>query len=278
LEEDLREFLDAVCRTEGGGLVILTSWFPFVDLSPFLEESFRQLELDRLTSDEGAEVLRRLGVKGTHSERREVSRRLEGHPLALRVFAGALAIQPHADSTRLWKAVFHQAHLKETDPLERRLKHLLTFYEKQMPAEQRMLLGIISLIRSPVPEATVFELACGLGRAKALFEGTGDLSLRHELRRLRADRFLTLEEEQVETGIGYSCHPVLRDHFREVLLRQDRSVATDAATLLTEQPSSEEVTSIDELESVLTAIELLIEAGDFVQADQLYVSRLNTGR
>jgi hypothetical protein len=83
LENDLREFLNRTCRSEHGGLVILTSRFPLAYLKPLLGNSVRLLELDHLTFNEGAELLRRLGVEGTQPERCEVSRHLQRVALIL---------------------------------------------------------------------------------------------------------------------------------------------------------------------------------------------------
>ena len=69
----------------------------------------------------------------------------------------------------------------------------------------------------------------------------------------------------------YSCHPVLRDHFRQVLLGRGREIAGEAAAvMLVGQPLSERPKSGREHEPVLAAIELLLEAGYFFQADGLY--------
>ena len=75
----------------------------------------------------------------------------------------------------------------------------------------------------------------------------------------------------------WSCHPVLHDHFRRTLLGWGTDLAATAAGLLTGEPSRERATSITQLQPVLTAIELLLDAGDFKGADQLYRDRLDNG-
>jgi hypothetical protein len=106
LDDDLRAFLDAACRLPHPGLVVLTSRFPFIDLTGFLGSSLRLLPLERLSASEGAELLARLDVKASNEDRQEISRRLDGHPLALRVFAATLARQAYGDPTRLLEVAF----------------------------------------------------------------------------------------------------------------------------------------------------------------------------
>jgi SIR2-like domain len=54
LDDELRTFLDAACRLPHPGLVMLTSRFPFADLTGFLGSSLRLLPLERLSATEGA--------------------------------------------------------------------------------------------------------------------------------------------------------------------------------------------------------------------------------
>jgi tetratricopeptide (TPR) repeat protein len=69
----------------------------------------------------------------------------------------------------------------------------------------------------------------------------------------------------------------LRDHFRQALLDRDRRVANIVVDLLAERPSLQRVVDIRELEPILISIELLLEAGDFDHANELYRDRLENG-
>src|SRR5262249_40269573 len=81
----LPRLLGPACRDHPPSLVVLTSRFPLIDLTRYLGASFRGLELDQLTADDGAELLRTVGVAGDDHDLSEASRLLDGHPLALRV-------------------------------------------------------------------------------------------------------------------------------------------------------------------------------------------------
>ena len=70
--------------------MLLTSRFPFPDLTPYLGLGLRYLPLASLGDGEGAALLAALGVRGRAEDRAQVSHRLDGHPLALRIFARAM--------------------------------------------------------------------------------------------------------------------------------------------------------------------------------------------
>jgi hypothetical protein len=50
LSQDLNDLLDGACRHTAGSLVVLTSRFPFPDLTPYLGDGFRSRDLDRTSS------------------------------------------------------------------------------------------------------------------------------------------------------------------------------------------------------------------------------------
>jgi tetratricopeptide (TPR) repeat protein len=274
LEESLRELLIAACGPDHEGLVVLTSRFPFADINPFVGDTFRQHELCHLSDEDGADLLKRLHVKGTEEERQEISRHLEGHPLGLRIFAEVLAKRYDGDPTHLCQHVFCASDGSAPGSLEAKLRRLLVFYEQSLPKRQVVLLGIVSLFATPVSEAIVLQLGQKLVPAKNVF-GAQPEAITLELRRLR-DNGLVIHDRNRDTD-DYSCHPVLRDHFRRILLATGQGVATEVAGLLTAQPAGEMPADARELEPIVSAIEMLLEAGNFKQASEIYQARTGNG-
>ena len=272
LDGDLRELLAALCQRDHRSLAVLTSRFVFADLDRFLGTAFHQLDLHGLAPDNGARLLEELGVRGPPAEREHVSEQLDGHPLGLRVFADALPEEDRDQPRRFLDDSFRVGALPEGASLNDKLRRLLVFYEKKLPVVQVRLLGIVSLFRAPVADETVLRLARGVF-GEALPD---DATLTTELRRLQSRGILT--REPIEGGHGSACHPILRDHFRAVLLGTGADTARRAADLLTGQPSEERPRNVKEIEPVLLAIELLLDAGDFKAADALYRNRLENGK
>ena len=276
LDDDLRTFLDAACRLDHGGLVVLTSRFPFADLTGELGGAVRLLELERLTPGEGARLLARLDVGGSDAEREAISGRLEGHPLALRVFAAALLRQAKSDPSRLLEVPFAAGHLRADDPLEAKVRELLGFYERQLPPAWRGLLGVVALFPDEVGLASITELGRNLPGVREHLAEITDGALRGALAALAGDGLLT-RERGPDGEEWYACHPVVRAHFRSALLGQGADVATTAAGLLAGQGHGV-VKTREELATVTNAIAVLLEADQVERADALYVERLAQGR
>src|SRR5262245_60741743 len=172
------------------------------------------LHLEHLTPSEGASLLAACDVEGTRAEREDVSRQLNGHPLALRLLA--LAVRPRGprDPRRRVQDVFDLAALSEHVPLGRKLKHLLEFYENGMPRAQTALLGILSFFRSLAPKSTILALARHLPAVAEATKGSSDAELEDALTMLSQQHLLIGDPAKR----AWSCHPILRDHFRQVLL------------------------------------------------------------
>jgi tetratricopeptide (TPR) repeat protein len=275
LDPGLQEFLAAFCGRRHYSLVVLTSRFVFADLTRFLGTSFHQYELHGLPPECGATLLDDLGVGGPESEREEISESLDGHPLGLRVFAGALPAEDREQPHHFLAYAFRPDEVSEGALLNDKLRRLLTFYEKKLPRLQVRLLSIVALFRTPVADETVFRLVRGLYGEQKDKLPPDDAELNAEMRRLHATGILT--HEPIEGGHGSSCHPILRDHFRAALLDTGAQTARRAADLLKGSPADVRAQSTAEIEPVLLAMGLLLDAGEFGAADDLYRERLESG-
>ncbi len=276
LDTDLREILEMGCKVEHSGLFILTSRFPFVDMVPYLGRGFRALDLDQLNPIEGADLMKSFQIdKYTDSNPEEISRRLEGHPLALKIFVTTIIHQ--VGSGNKYEINFNQKALDENETLDRKMHHLLGFYEQCLPEEHRALLGVISLFREPVEPETIFTLTDKLGKIKGDSVEISTEIISAELNKLHNDKLLIRDIDN-EGKTSWSCHPILRDHFRHLLLSERPGIATETASFLTDRPSSENPKTLEEIRPITTAIELLLEAGDFKRADELYSGRLRNGK
>ena len=276
LADDLREFLDVACRMRHGGLVVLTSRFSFSDLARYIGSAVRVLDLNCLTREECSELLNKCGVGGSDEARIEVGNHLHGHPLALRLFAATLSTLPYDNPELLYTSIFAECIDSTNYQLEDKLKRLLDFYEKQLPDTRIAILGIISLFRTPIPSKKVIALAGRLAETLQPLGSLRDDTIYKELEVLSREGLL-LKENGENRVVVFSCHPILRDHFRRKLLSIDARVAKSVALYLTERPSISEISSLEELEPVVSSIEMLQEAGGFQHADELFRERLRDG-
>jgi hypothetical protein len=272
IDNDLRELLDKLCigKTEGG-LTVMTSRFPFPDFTPRLGTGFRNLDLDLMTPAEGADLLAALKVDEEPSTLQEIAHRVEGHPMGLRLYALVAAASPCMPDR------FSLADLPANEALSDKLRRLLKFYEAALPADSKALLGLVSFFRAPAPTATLLTLARGLLAVSTVFAGQDDGRIAATLRRM-ANEHLLIRDNDPNGGDTWSCHPILHDHFRTVLLGTDKELAQQSADLIVGPPSAEQPTDITQLRPVLDAIDLLLEAGAFNAAHWLYNNRLGDDR
>lgn len=263
LDSRLQRLATELCRSKTAkSLLIMTSRFSFLDLERFAGTSCKQLFLDGLEVDAASNLLGDLGVTGSEEDRREVASNLDGHPLALRIFAEALPEEFRASPLAFWQKRLNAGSLQSTSPLYRKLNELLSFYQTQLSVVQRNLLSAISLFNSPIEEQRLAEAV------KRLFPDLVDADVKAALASLKK-RDLVMTQPIAGSGLRYSCHPVLADHFRSSLIGDDRA-AREAVNLLSGNTESWEDWTTESLENLVQAIQILIDIGDFRAAQRRY--------
>ena len=262
LDGTLREVLAGACQWEHGGLVVLTSRFPFADLERFDGGRARMLEVPPFTPAEGSELL---AAAGGHwlpdTERRALVRAVNGHALATGVLAGLLADRPPAGDLAALRAELDAA--ARTDA---RVGKVLTFYADRLAEPDRYLLAAISLFARPVPAEAVLAVAQHEMFGDRL-AGWTPASVQAAIR----DRLTGLASWHPDGTI--SAHPLVRDTFRPLAMD---AADTAAETSLAGLPA-ETVTSRADGLRVVEAIELLLDAGQWEAADDIYRTRSGNG-
>jgi tetratricopeptide (TPR) repeat protein len=263
LDGPLREVLAGACQLPHGGLVLLTSRFPFADLEGFDGGSARMLEVPPFTTAEGSALLAAAGGGWlAEHERRELVRAVDGHALATGVLAGLLAARPPSDDL----AALH-AGLAVAARTDARVGKVLEFYAERLAEADRYLLAAISLFARPVPAQAVLAVAAHEAFEERLAGWTPGM-----VRAAVRERLAGLATWHPDGTI--SAHPLVRDTFRPLALQ---AAATAADTSLTGLPKGTVASRADALR-VTEAIELLLDADQWQPADNLYTSRCDNGQ
>ena len=254
----LREVLAGACQLHHAGLVVLTSRFPFADLEGFDGGPARMLELPAFTPAEGAALLAAAGGGWLpEQERRELVAAVDGHALAVTVLAGLLAAHPpSADLAAL------RGELASATRTDARVGKVLGFYAGRLMEADRYLLAAVSLFSRPVSAAAVLAVA-----GHEAFGGRLDGWTPGMVQDAVRERLAGLATWHPDATI--SAHPLVRDTFRPLALQ---AAATAADTSLTGLPEGI-VTSRAQALRVTEAIELLLDAGQWQPADNLYRAR-----
>lgn len=271
IDAKLRDFIQLIAYAKLPWVCISTSRFPITDLDH--TPNTKCLLLTRLEDEEGAEVLNQNGVLGTEEDRRKVTRYLEGHPLALRIFAASIPRELRTTPNQHLRNVFDVAipNNKFLDKLFR----LLDFYAESLEISQLAIIQALSLFRSPVPQLTLGILVPTLTDKFSGDTGSLDLALTTELGRLVGSG-LVIRDKRGNTDV-YACHPIVRDYFRRDLLSQG-DAGRAAIDILTSRPDDLGIQGVNNLEPLFLACEALLLSGDASAAVELYVTRFKKGR
>lgn len=274
IDAKLRDFILRVAFAKLPWLCISTSRFPITDLNYI--PNTKCLPLDRLEDEEGAEVLNQNGVLGTEDDRRKITRYLDGHPLALRIFAASIPKEQRTPPYQHLRNIFDG--LVANNPFLDKLYRLLHFYAGTLDSVQRAIIQSLSLFRSPVKQKTIAIIVPKLTDKWTGGVGSRDLILTTEFGRLVASG-LVIRDRRATADV-YACHPIVRDYFRRDLLSQG-DAARAAIDILTSRPDDLGIQGATNLEPLLLACEALLlsgDAADAIAAVELYVNRFKKGR
>lgn len=258
LNQDLAELLVGLAQKQEG-LTLLTSRFPFADLNSFRGLGFAEIQLPRLSPQEGATVLLELGVVGDREALESASSTLNGHPLALRV----LAASTKREAVKGLGVTNVICTLGE-DKFSKRLQRLLRFYTDGLLEREKRLVSLVALFPSPIGREALVTLGRKL---KDPVLQHADL-LDSALVAMERDGIL-LRESGTDT---WSVHPIIRDHIRA------DDLAAAAADFLAGRPFQGQAKDIEGIRDSLDAIMVLCDAGMYGPALDLFKSRCERGR
>ncbi len=261
------------------GLCVITTRLPVADLAAHERTSALRRNLEQLSSEAGAKLLRALGVKGDEAELRTASEEFSGHSLALTLLGSYLTDAYNGDircrqeiSTRLARDVRQGAHARKV------MESYQTWFGE---GPELSLLRILGLFDRPSDEKAIGALL----KSPAIPDLTESLTdvqpteWRTILGRLRRARLLTGEDPHNPGRLD--THPLVREYFGEQL----RSGQPDAwkecnkrlyhyyRTLGPQLPNS-----FSEMEPLFSAVICGCNAGLFREAlHEVYIPRIQRG-
>jgi serine/threonine protein kinase/tetratricopeptide (TPR) repeat protein len=258
------------------GLCVITTRTPVADIADHERASALRRDLEQLSSDAGAKLLRALGVKGDEAELRSASEEFTGHCLALTLIGSYLT-----DA--------YDGNIRYRDEVSKRLAHdvrqgvharkVMESYQSWLgEGPELAILRLLGLFDRPADQKAI----CALLKSPTipgLTESLTDLSpseWRRILARLRRARLLAGEDPHNPGQLD--THPLVREYFGEQL----RSQQTDAwkecnrrlfhyyKTLAPQLPNS-----FSEMAPLFSAVVCGCNAGLFREAlHEVYISRV----
>ena len=224
----LRRFAAAPPRADHS-LIVLTSRVAVADIQRFKDGAAPVVDVERLSDEAGAELLRDNDVWGIDKELRAASREFGGHPLALTLLASLIKETQNGDVRR-------RDHIRglladADNPRHDQARRVMESYEKEWLADQPVLLAIlhcVGLFDRPASGDCLKAL-----RAKPAIPGLTDALVdlsdeqwRRAVARLREVRLLAPVDPSDPEALD--AHPLVREWFGE-RLRQTNEAAWKAA-------------------------------------------------
>jgi hypothetical protein len=204
------------------GLCLITTRMPVADIVDYERTSALRRDLEQLTSEAGAQLLRALGVKGDDAELRTASDEFSGHCLALTLLGSYLTDAYEGDIRRRKEVSGHLAHDVRQGLHAQKVMESYQSWLGDGP--ELSLLRMLGLFDRPADERAL-EALLKPPAISGLTESLTDLSpieLRTVLARLRRARLLAGEDPHNPGHLD--THPLVREFFGEQL----RSQRTDA--------------------------------------------------
>src|SRR5271166_4428871 len=200
------------------GLCVITTRLPVADLADHEHTSALRRDLEHLSSDAGAKLLRALGVKGHEAELRSASDEFSGHCLALTLLGSYLA-DAYSGDIRCRKEVSERlAHDVRQGVHARKVMESYQTWFGEGP--ELSVLRMLGLFDRPADEKVLGALLKSPA-IPGLTESLTDLrptEWRTILAKLRRAKLLASEDPNNRGHLD--THPLIREYFGEQLRRQ----------------------------------------------------------
>lgn len=213
------------------GLVVISTRLPVDDLKDFIGSTAKEIDLEALSDDAGAEYLKHLGVDGTDEECKEASHDFGGHALALTLLGRYLKVV-HGGDIRKRKEI---PHVMDEQKQGKHARRVMESYEVFLKGKPELdILRLMGLFDRPAEKGALDAL-----RKKPAIEGLtnelqklNDTYWKFAVNNLRELRLLV--EQDPHEPDTLDCHPLLREHFSEKLKAENDQAWREAHARLYE--------------------------------------------
>jgi tetratricopeptide (TPR) repeat protein len=261
------------------GLCVITTRTPVVDIADHERTSALRRDLEQLSSDAGAQLLRALGVKGDEAELCSASDEFSGHCLALTLLGSYLTDAFNGDIGFCKEVSAHLVHDVRQGIHARKVMESYQTWFGEGP--ELSVLRMLGLFDRPADERALGTLL----KAPPIHGLTDSLTdlrptkLRTVLARLRRARLLSGEDPHNPGHLD--THPLVREYFGEQLRSQrpeawkecNRRLFNYYQTLAPRLPGS-----FKDMEPLFLAVICGCNAGLYHKAlNEVYIPRIQRG-
>ncbi|NKB33107.1 MAG: TIR domain-containing protein [Pseudomonadales bacterium] len=260
------------------GLCLISTRLPVTDLEEFEGSTVSKVELEKLSPDAGAQILRAMDVHGPDKELEKAAKEFDGHSLALTLLGSYIADVFDGDISKR-----HQVGPLETDVRHGgQARRVMESYEQWFGEGPEVeLLNVLGLFDRPAAPAAINAI-----RKRPVIAGLTDnldklkqLQWRQLTARLRRARLLTSADPERPDYLD--THPLIREHFGQKLKEENPDAWLEANSRLFDYYSSiakAKPESLEEMEPLFQAMMCACRAGRETDAFRdVYIKRIMRG-
>jgi len=244
------------------GLCIITTRLEVKDIENCVGSTVKRIDLEHLSEDAGAQLLKKLGVHGTPIELQEASRDFKGHALALNLLGTYLATV-HDGEIRKRDLI---ARLTDEEEKGGHAKRVMESYERLLEGKPELnILYLMGLFDRP-SEGEAIDVLKEKPAIIGLTEKIQNLApaeWKYALKHLQELRLLAKKDENRPDILD--CHPLTREHFGEKLQNNNPKAWKDAHSRLYKYyknlPEKELPDTLEEMEPLFAAVAHGCQAG-----------------
>jgi tetratricopeptide (TPR) repeat protein len=261
------------------GLCLISTREAVTDLSSFEGRTVTRIDLEHLSPEAGAEVLRAQGVKGSEDELKRASEEFGGHSLALTLLGSYLNDVYDGDVRRRTEV----RGLEDDERHGRHAQKVMTSYEKWLgEGPELAVLRMLGLFNRPADKGAMTALRAA-PVIKGLTETIRPLSehkWKQVLAKLRRAKLLLEPSENNPDTLD--THPLIREHFGQQLKRENPNAWKAANYRLYEhlkRTAKVFPNTLEEMTPLYAAVAHGCEASRHQEAfDEVYVKRICRGQ
>jgi predicted ATPase len=260
------------------GLCVISTRLPIADLEDFEGSSVRSVELEHLSPEAGAELLRSHGVKGSDFELEEASKEFDGHCLALTLLGSYLSDAHKGDITERDKLGHFNQETRQSD----HAKRVMESYERWFGEGPELdILRLIGFFDRPAEEDAITALRAApvIPGLTDHLQGLSSAEWQTVLSRLRRTKLIA--EEALDEAEMLDAHPLVREYFRDQVCLGRPAAWQQANYRLYEHYNNDAKPlpdNIQEMEPLFLAVTYGCQAGRYRDAlHEVFIPRILRG-
>jgi predicted ATPase len=261
------------------GLCLITTRTPVADIADYERTSALRRDLEQLSSEDGAKLLRALGVNGDEAELRSASDEFRGHCLALTLLGSYLTDAYNGDIRCRGEVAGHLAHdVRQGVHARKVMKSYQTWFGDGPEVSVLRILGLFDRSTNENALAALLNSPSIPGLTESLCD-LSPIQWRTILARLRRTRLIAGEDPNNPGDLD--THPLIREFFGEQLRIQQIDAWKECNRRLYDYYRAlgpQLPASFSEMEPLFMAVICGCKAGLFREAlREVYMPRIQRG-